>query len=204
LLEGTAIQSPDVLADPEYTLLEGLRLAGFRTMLGVPLLREGTPIGVLGLARNAVRPFTDKQIELLTTFADQAVIAIENVRLFDEVQARLPFLACLEFLNRWVSALFKCHLDPLHDEIMDFAALPEGAFSQCLVDCLREVEARMHHVRPRPTPGGLPGGSGSSRRGSTAFGQIFAPPGLPARLRSILDEALHKAIAPRNLPTITL
>jgi GAF domain-containing protein len=88
LVEGRAIQIPDVLADPEYSLTETQSLGGYRTHLGVPLLREGIPIGVLILSRKTVRPFTDKQIELLTTFADQAVIAIENVRLFDELQAR--------------------------------------------------------------------------------------------------------------------
>src|SRR5262245_54023718 len=88
LLEGKIIQVPDLLADPEYTYRAGQKIRSYRTLLGVPLLREGTPIGVIALARNSVRPFTDKQIELAATFADQAVIAIENVRLFDEVQAR--------------------------------------------------------------------------------------------------------------------
>src|SRR5262249_5043830 len=88
LLEGKSVHIPDVLADPEYALGETARLAGYRTSLGVPLLREGSPIGLLVLQRATVRPFTDKEIELAETFADQAVIAIENVRLFDEVQAR--------------------------------------------------------------------------------------------------------------------
>jgi two-component system, NtrC family, sensor kinase len=87
-LERKTVHIPDCLTDPEYAALDYQTAGQYRTMLGVPLLRESVPIGVIGLMRAAVRPFTDKQIELVTTFADQAVIAIENVRLFDEVQAR--------------------------------------------------------------------------------------------------------------------
>jgi two-component system NtrC family sensor kinase len=86
LLEGKIIHIPDVLTDPDHTWAEAQRLGGYRTVLGVPMLREGIPVGVLTLTHTEVRPFTEKQIELVSTFADQAAIAIENVRLFDEIQ----------------------------------------------------------------------------------------------------------------------
>jgi two-component system, NtrC family, sensor kinase len=81
------VHIPDALADPEYNY-GAQPIGGYRAMLGAPLLREGSCIGVIAITRRTPRPFTAKQIELVTTFADQAVIAIENVRLFDEVQAR--------------------------------------------------------------------------------------------------------------------
>jgi len=84
LLEARVIHIADATADPEYTLTDVQKLGGYRTVLSVPMLREGVPIGVLAVLRTDVRPFTDKQIELATTFGDQAAIAIENVRLFEE------------------------------------------------------------------------------------------------------------------------
>ena len=88
LVERRIVHIPDVKADPEYTFSPGLDLGDFRTAIGVPMLREGVSIGVLSLTRKEVVPFTGKQIGLITTFADQAAIAIENVRLFESVEAR--------------------------------------------------------------------------------------------------------------------
>jgi signal transduction histidine kinase/putative methionine-R-sulfoxide reductase with GAF domain len=106
LLECRPVQIPDVQADPEYDFPEAVKLTGFRTVMAVPLLREGVPLGTIGLWKTEVAPFTDKQIELLTTFADQAVIAIENVRLFDEIQDKNRQLAeASEHKSQFVSSV---------------------------------------------------------------------------------------------------
>ena len=89
VLECKPVQIPDVLADPEFTFTEGVKIGGMRTMLGVPLLRDGVPMGVFVLSRRAVRPFSDKQIELVQNFSAQAVIAIENARLLTELRESL-------------------------------------------------------------------------------------------------------------------
>ena len=92
-LERSTIHLPDCLSDPEFTYQHHQQVGGFRSMLGVPLLRDGVPVGVFSLLRTVVEPFSDKQIELVETFADQAVIAVSNARLFEEVQARTQELA---------------------------------------------------------------------------------------------------------------
>jgi signal transduction histidine kinase len=105
-LERKAIQIPDVQSEAGYTLAEAMRKAGAHTILGVPLLREGIPIGVLVMMRRRKQAFNEKQIELITTFADQAVIAIENVRLFDEIQDKSRQLAeASENKSRFLSSM---------------------------------------------------------------------------------------------------
>ena len=114
-LAGKPVQIPDVLADPEYTLHEAQNLGGYRTHLGVPLLREGNLIGVILVSRTTVRPFDDKQIKLVATFADQAVIAIENVRLFDELQEKSRQFEIANLAkSRFIAAASHDLRQPLH------------------------------------------------------------------------------------------
>ena len=132
LLEGRVIHVPDTHADPDYTFPEGQKLSGDpRTILGVPLLREGKPVGALALLRRAPRPFTDKQIELVTTFADQAVIAIENVRLFDEVQTKTRDLSEALTYQTGSSNILKVIASSPTDAGPVFKAIVESACELC-------------------------------------------------------------------------
>ena len=124
LLEGKVIHIPDVLADPDFTWKEGQRLGGFRTVLGVPMLREGVAVGVLALTRSAVRPFSDEQIALVENFAAQAVIAIENARLLNELRQSLEQQTATAEVLKVVSAS-QGDLSPV------FAALLEKAVRIC-------------------------------------------------------------------------
>ena len=168
LLERQIVQIADVKSDPEYGWEEASRFGDFRTIIGVPMLREGVPIGVLALTRSEVRPFSDKQIELLATFADQAAIAIENVRLFDEVQARTQELSVsLEYQTATADVLnvisrSPSELQPVLDAIVQTAARlcsAEYAFiaryvdGKCYLVAGNRVEADQYQVSGRP-PGG--------------------------------------------------
>jgi GAF domain-containing protein/sensor histidine kinase YesM len=146
-LEGRASHIPDVLADPEYTATGYQQAFGFRTILGVPLLREGTTIGVFALTRDEVNPFTEKQIELVTTFADQAVIAIENVRLFEAEQARTRELqesleyqtATADVLN--VISRSTTNVQPVFDAIATSAA---RLFAPCETTLTTVHDGQLH------------------------------------------------------------
>jgi GAF domain-containing protein len=155
-LEGQPVQIADVLADPEYTLLDVQKIGNYRAGLGVPLLREGIPVGVLCVTRSEPRSFTDKQIELLTTFADQAVIAIENVRLFDAEQQRTRELsesleqqtATSEVLQ--IISSSPGDLEPVFQAMLSNATriceAPFGNLYLCEADAFRMVAA--HHDSP--------------------------------------------------------
>ena len=150
LLERKPVQIVDVLADPEYAMRELQKRAGFRTVLGVPLLRDGVPIGILSVNRTTVRPFTDKQIELVTAFADQAAIAIENVRLFDEIQDKSRQLEeASQHKSQFLANMSHELRTPLN-AILGYAELmADGAYgepSEKMLGILKRLEANGRHL----------------------------------------------------------
>jgi signal transduction histidine kinase len=150
LLEGKIIHIPDVAADPNYTWKEALQLGGFRTMLGVPMLREGVPVGVMGLTRREVRPFTDSQIELVSTFADQAAIAIENVRLFDEIQDKSRQLeVASQHKSQFLANMSHELRTPLNAILGYTELMADGAYgepSEKMMSVLKRLEANGKHL----------------------------------------------------------
>jgi signal transduction histidine kinase len=150
VLEGKTIHIPDVLDDPEYDFLEGQKVGGFRTILCVPLMREGSAIGVLALVRRSVRPFTAQQIGLVETFADQAGIAIENVRLFDEIQDKSRQLEIASQHKSQFLANMSHELRTPLNAILGYAELmADGAYgepSEKMLGILKRLEANGKHL----------------------------------------------------------
>jgi GAF domain-containing protein len=150
VLEGKTVHVPDVLEDPEYTFFEGQKLGGYRTVLGVPLMREGTAIGVLVLGRSTPRPFTPQQIELVETFADQAVIAIENVRLFDEIQDKSRQLEeASQHKSQFLANMSHELRTPLNAILGYTELMADGAYgepSEKMFGILKRLEANGKHL----------------------------------------------------------
>src|SRR5262249_19125259 len=150
LLEGKPIHVADVQADREYTMVGISQKTGFHTILGVPLLREGSPIGVIILGRKLVRPFTEKQIELATTFADQAVIAIENVRLFDEIQDKSRQLEeASQHKSQFLANMSHELRTPLNAILGYTELMADGAYgdpSEKMLGILKRLEANGRHL----------------------------------------------------------
>jgi signal transduction histidine kinase len=149
-LEGKTVHVPDVLDDPEYSYIEGQKKGGYRTVLGVPLMREGVAIGVLAMARSAPRPFTEKQIELVRTFADQAVIAIENVRLFDEIQEKSRQLEeASQHKSQFLANMSHELRTPLNAILGYTELMADGAYgepSEKMLGILKRLEANGKHL----------------------------------------------------------
>jgi signal transduction histidine kinase len=147
---GNTVHIPDVLEDPEYDYAGGQKIGGFRTLLGVPLMREGAAIGALVLGRSAPRAFTPQQIELVETFADQAVIAIENVRLFDEIQDKSRQLAeASKHKSQFLANMSHELRTPLNAILGYTELMTDGAYgepSEKMAAVLKRLESNGKHL----------------------------------------------------------
>jgi signal transduction histidine kinase/putative methionine-R-sulfoxide reductase with GAF domain len=150
LLERAQIHIVDVETDPEYRMVEMQKTSGYHSVFGVPLLREGVLIGVLVLARRSVRPFTDKQIELVQTFADQAVIAIDNVRMFDEIQDKSRQLEeASQHKSQFLANMSHELRTPLNAILGYTELMADGAYgdpSEKMMGILKRLEANGKHL----------------------------------------------------------
>jgi signal transduction histidine kinase len=150
LLEGRVVHIHDVKADPEYRWVEAQKLGDYRTLLSVPMLREGTPIGLLVLMRSEVRPFSNKQIELVMTFADQAAIAIKNVQLFDEIQDKSRQLEeASQHKSQFLANMSHELRTPLNAILGYTELMADGAYgepSEKMLGILRRLEANGRHL----------------------------------------------------------
>ena len=153
ILERAPVRIDDVLADPEYKFAEAQQTGGFRSILGVPLLREGFPVGVIAVWRREVRPFTDREIRILTTFADQAVVAVENVRLVRALQRQTDELS--RYVTPQVASLIaseegeallaghRRQITAMFCDLRGFTTFSETAEPEEVFSVLREYQAAM-------------------------------------------------------------
>jgi signal transduction histidine kinase len=209
-LEGRPIHIPDVLADPEYGWTEAQRAVGYRSVLGVPLLREGSPVGVIAIHRTEVQPFTHNEIEVLTSFADQAVVAIEKIRLFRELRARTDELAqSVEEMGVLSQTTQAVNSSLNRDRVL--SAIAEQACRLCqadagliteLVEPTREFRpAATWNIRPDfvqrvlaspPTWGRGVTGQGAASRGAAQIPDVRAAEGYP--WREVISAEGYRAI----------
>ena len=153
-LDRMTVHIPDVMQDTEYEAQDLQRLGGYRTMLGVPLMKDGFPIGVFVLTRNEVRPFTQRQIELVQTFADQAVIAIENVRLFNETKESLERQTAIGDILRVISAS-PTDIQPVLEAIAESASKVAGAEDVSVFIVRGDQGVSSSHRGPIETPSSI-------------------------------------------------
>jgi len=205
-LDRRTVHMADVLADPEYELTENQRLGGYRTLLGVPMQRGDDLFGSFAVARREVRPFSPRQIELLETFADQAVIAIENTRLLQELQSRVGQLEALGEIGQAVSS--SLDLDRVLDTIVAHAVQLSDTSGGAIYEydeTSQTFELRATHLLDdemvealRATPIQL--GEGATGRSAISRAVVQIPDVLAAgayqegRLRDILQRAGTRAL----------